>query len=342
MRVTKESLLNYTKSYVNKRVHQDRGLLCIYLIGSMTSPEPLINGTTDIDLVIVHEGYTDQRREILKISPEITFDILHLDQNVFTPPRKLRTDPWIGSSLCFDPVLLYERGHWFEFTQASLESNFFLAENVIVRSLQFLNEAKKKMSELCSGNIQQESLFVLQYLHILENASNAIACLSSTPLTDRVFMKDFRNKAEAIDKKDLAGELYGLILGEKDPSPYYDYFFNAWKYYLDYFGNNTLVNYDIRYHADRQLYYTKAVESLWKDFLPAALWIIAKSWSRIIYLYQLDENEYFHAFCSFIEIGPAFLIKRQKQIEDYLDLIEESILNWGKNQGIDETSQIYQ
>ena len=87
MRVTKESLINYTKSYVNKKIHQDRGLLCIYLTGSMTSAEPLINGTTDIDLVIVHEEYTVQRREIQKISPEISFDILHLDQNSFIPPR---------------------------------------------------------------------------------------------------------------------------------------------------------------------------------------------------------------------------------------------------------------
>lgn len=341
MRVTKESLINYTKSYVNKKIHQDRGLLCIYLTGSMTSAEPLINGTTDIDLVIVHEEYTVQRREIQKISPEISFDILHLDQNFFIPPRRLRTDPWVGSSLCFDPILLYERGHWFEFTQASLEANFFLAENVILRSLQFLNEAKKKWLELSSGSIIQESSFVQQYLQILENASNAVVCLSSSPLTDRLLMRNFRSKAEAIDKKDLSGELYGLMIGEKDPSPYYDYFFNSWKYYLDYFGNNELVNYDIRYHADRLLYYTKAVESLWKELIPGALWLIAKSWSRIIQLYQLDENEYFHSFCSFIEIGPQFLEKRRKQVDNYLDLIEESILEWGKKQGIDENSSIY-
>lgn len=340
MRVTKESLLNLTKSYISKRIRLDRSIICIYLTGSMLAKDPFINGSTDVDLVFVHEGNTEQVREIIKISPEITFDIHHLNQGYFTPPRKVRTDPWIGSSLCFDPVVLYGKGHWFEFTLASIEANFFLPENIIQRAYQFSNNARNLWLILRSGKTEQESIFVQQYIKILENASNAIACLSSFPLTDRIFMKNFKVSAESINKPELTGELYGLILGEADPTPYFDYYFNSWKYYLEYFGKSELVNQYPQYDEDRLQYYTKPVDILWKDHLPSALWIMTKTWSRVVAAFQLDINEYFHSFCSIIEIGPSYFPKRAKQIEDYLDLVEESLVDWGKQQGLEDKSQI--
>jgi ABC-type uncharacterized transport system substrate-binding protein len=51
------------------------------------------------------------------------------------------------------------------------------------------------------GSIIQESSFVQQYLQILENASNAVVCLSSSPLTDRLLMRNFRSKPKRLIRK---------------------------------------------------------------------------------------------------------------------------------------------
>ena len=153
-------------------------------------------------------------------------------------------------------------------------------------------------------------------------------------------MKKFKEAADSINKSDLSGELYGLMLGEADPTPYYDYYFNSWNYYLEFFGKSELVKIFPQYDADRLQYYTGPVEILWKDHLPSALWIMTKTWSRVISAFQLDINEYFHSFCSIIQIGPLYFPKRAKQMENYLDLIENSLVDWGKQQGLEDKSQI--
>ena len=75
MRLTRERLLNLTNSYLTKIVRKDPNIICIYLTGSMLNEDPFIGGTTDVDLVIVHNHPRDIPRQIVPITEEATLDI---------------------------------------------------------------------------------------------------------------------------------------------------------------------------------------------------------------------------------------------------------------------------
>lgn len=334
MILNKERLLTMAQTFLSKRLHSDHSVVCVYLTGSMLQDDPFINGTADVDLVIVHNQPVDEIREIVGMTPEVTLDIHHIEQSYYSPPRKVRKDPWIGSSLCFDPLLLYNKGHWFEFMQASVEAGFFSPDYVIYRSELFSNEARLLLTELENQSNLGHSIFTSSYIKIIEDGCNAIACLSGLPLTDRTLMKRFNEAAEAINREDLVPMLYGLILGQNSPFPYYDYFFNSWKYYLEYFGNSDLA--PCKMKSDRIPYYKAPVSYYWNEHLASALWIMAKTWCSVAKAYQLDDNEYFSTFCNMLEISPMFFSKRKTQLEFFLDSIEEAQKNWGAAQGFDE------
>ena len=79
-----------------------RTVVCIYLTGSLLTEEPLLGGTTDIDLICVHRQRTAMRREIVRLVDEVHLDIGHFTQADFDQPRHLRQDPWLGPYLSPD------------------------------------------------------------------------------------------------------------------------------------------------------------------------------------------------------------------------------------------------
>lgn len=338
MKVSKERLLKITETFLSKRLKTDRGIVCVYLIGSMLTEDPFINGTTDVDLVVVHNQPVMDRREILSITEAVTLDLHHIEQSYYSPPRKIRKDPWIGSSLCFDPILLYGKGHWFEFAQASVEAGFFSPEYVIYRSRLFSNEARTLLTDL--GNIihHGSSAYTAAYLKILENSCNAIASLYKMPLTDRTMMKQFKTSADALEHPELTADLFELILGQNDPSPFFDYFFNSWQYYLEYLGSSEYASEKMR--TNRIQYYTAPVSYYWNEHLTSALWIMAKTWSSVAQSLQLDGNEYYESLCSILEIGPQFYSQRRQQMEAFVDKVEELQTEWEISQGLDEEKTI--
>ena len=135
MRITREALLKLARNTVDLRTRLDRHLVCVYLTGSLLSNEPLLGGTTDIDLVFVHDSEPPVAREVERVSDEVHLDIAHFSQMVFQHPRSLRLDPWLGGYLIENPVVLYETQHWFEFTQASVAAQFNRPETILGSSV---------------------------------------------------------------------------------------------------------------------------------------------------------------------------------------------------------------
>lgn len=335
MKITKERLLTLTQMYLNKLVRSDHSVVCVYLVGSMLEEDPFINGTTDVDLVIVHNVPVSENREIVAISPEATLDIHHIEQNTYSPPRKIRKDPWVGSSLCFDPIVLYGTGHWFEFAQASVEAGFFQPEAVIYRSRLFSNAAREKFSSL-GTTMQQGGNYTAAYLKTIENAANAVATLVGKPLTDRTMFKQFKAIADNLDEPELMADLHALLLGNRDISPYYEYFFNAWKYYIEFFGNNPVSHSMMKLNASRLLYYMRPVEWYWNEHLTSSIWLMAKTWSSIANYIQLDDNEYYNSFLTMLEISPHFFVQRHDQLEALLEKVEDVQEKWGREKGFIE------
>ena len=90
MRLSRESLIKAARDYAAQRAKVSRRIICIYLTGSVLGDAPLLGGTTDIDLFIIHDSEPVQPREVVRLSDDVTLDISHQDQAVYRQPRHLR------------------------------------------------------------------------------------------------------------------------------------------------------------------------------------------------------------------------------------------------------------
>ncbi len=52
MRINPEMLIKIAKDHVARRERKEKDLIAVYLTGSVTEGEPLLGGTTDIDMVL--------------------------------------------------------------------------------------------------------------------------------------------------------------------------------------------------------------------------------------------------------------------------------------------------
>lgn len=333
MRLTRERLLNLTNSYLTKIVRKDPNIICIYLTGSMLNEDPFIGGTTDVDLVIVHNHPRDIPRQIVPITEEATLDIHFFQQAYYTPQRKIRLDPWVGPALCFDPVLLYGKGHWFEFTQAAIEAGFFQPGCVLQRSRLFFAKAFESYRELRQNRSMTQSRYILTTLRTIENVCNSVASLNGPPLTDRRILKSFKDVCEAVKIEDAVPLLNQLFLSENDLKPHRDYFLQSWTYYLEQFGKSDLARTIPKYHAFRLKYYTAAVETYWDEHLISALWLMLKTWSVVVEWCSLQGNPHYDGFLNALQAGLPFHETRESQLSDFIDCVDEGIERWGNENG---------
>ncbi len=341
MKITREKLTKLSESYIAQRARKDRSIVCAYLTGSLLREYPFINGTTDVDIIMIHSDLAQAYREVTGISEEASFDIYHYPKQYFANPRNLRTDPWIGSSLCYDPIVLYGKGHWYEFVLSSVEASFFLPETTMQRALVFNNESHKyflKLQQL--ANTKYETTYVFNYLLCIENAVNSVACLNKKPLTMRHFLQDFNECCTELSNPDLVAETEKLFT-EQPLDQYYKYYFQYWNYYFDYFSNYVKEDFFPEYGKFRLPYFTKAVEAFWEAHLPSAVWIMLNTWTHIFSAMNMEYNESFHSFLGMNGLTPMQARTRLPQIDHFLEQIDDTIDNWGKSHGIDEETQIY-
>ena len=342
MRITKEKLQRLSQSYTTQRARKDRSIVCAYLTGSLLREYPFINGTTDVDIIMIHSDLQQAYREVTGISDEASFDIYHYPRNYFANPRNLRTDPWIGSSLCYDPIVLYGKGHWYEFVLSSVEASFFLPENTMQRALVFNKEAHKYYAQLqrLAGS-QYEVTYVFNYLLCIENAVNSVACLCKRPLTMRHFLQDFIECCTELNSIDLIPETIGLITENSGLEQYYQYYSQFWNYYFDYFSNYVKADFFPEYGKVRLPYYQKAVEAFWETHLPSAVWIMLNTWTHIFSAMNMEQNEAFHSFLGMNGLTPQQAQKRLSGIDRFLEKIDDTIDSWGKSHGLEDGTGIY-
>src|SRR5687768_3262281 len=92
MRVSRESLIRIAKETAQERAFNDRGIIAAYLAGSLVSKEidPMLGGTADIDVILVHAEEPMYRREFVRLTPDFHVDISHRAKAEFKKPRELR------------------------------------------------------------------------------------------------------------------------------------------------------------------------------------------------------------------------------------------------------------
>ena len=333
MRITRDLLLNTARDTIKHHTYGGHDLICAYLTGSLIYDQPLLGGVTDIDMVYVHSGESPCAREIVPLTEDIHLDIAHFPQSTFSQPRNLRTDPWVGSFLCQDPLMLYDSQHWFEYTQAGTAAQFYQPTNVLQRVKFFSGQARTSWLSL---QMKQEDFITSSlpaYLKILKNAANAIACLTSVPLTDRRLLIDFPQRAQNLQMPGLVGGFTDLILPEEPVEPEWDTWIANWKASYELLLKQPEVPTGLS--NGRLTYYEKAILELSETNQEAALWIMLWTWSKISALLPSDctESTAFSNFCSSLSLSESLLSARLASMDTYLDTVEEVIDNWAYTNG---------
>ncbi len=334
MRITRELLLKTARETVKRHTFGGHDLVCAYLTGSLVYDQPILGGVTDIDLVYIHSGDSPCTREIVQITDEIHLDIAHFPQSTFSQPRSLRTDPWIGSFLCKDPLMLYDTQHWFEYTQAGTSAQFYQPVNVIQRVKFFSEKARSSWLSMQMAPGDFLTMALPGYLKILQNAANAIACLTSVPLTDRRFLIDFSERAQKLQMPGLVGGFTDLILPVEPIEPDWDTWIENWKASYNLLLQQPEIPTGLS--NGRLTYYERAILELSESRQEAALWIMLCTWSKISSLLPVEctENAAFLNFCSILTLDENLFPNRLASLDTYLDTVEEVIDNWAYMSGL--------
>lgn len=334
MRITRDLLLKTAKNTVESYTFGSHDLVCAYVTGSLVLEDPLIGGTTDIDLVYVHSIDSPINREIIPVTEDFHLDIAHFHESVFGQPRELRTDPWIGSFLCHYPIPMYDSSHWFEYTQAGVFAHFNDPSNIIQRVKKFSEKARGEWMKLQTGHNHFDSKVISAYLNVMKNAANALSCLTSVPLTNRRFMIDFPARIQELNMPGLSGGLIDLIVPEEPIDPDWDAWLADWRTEFAVLKNRPTT--PLRFSNGRMPYYERAILGLEKDNQVAALWILLWSWAEIASAISNGEDDSlpFRDLCQTLMLGEGHYESRVASLDAYLDVVEETIDRWAERNGI--------
>ncbi len=334
MRITKDLLLSTAKDTVKRETFGNNDIVCAYLTGSVAREDPLIGGTTDIDLIYIHSLEAPHKREIVPIMEDFHLDIAHFSQSFFSQPRKLRSDAWVGSFLCHYPIVLHDTNHWFDYVRAGIFANFFQPINIIQRVKPFIETARQSWIALLNQQNSVTQSFVHPYLNIIKNAANAIACITSVPLTDRRLLIDFPQASQRINMPGLVGGLVDLIVPTDPIEPAWDLWMENWN--TAFSSLQQIENTPLSYSGCRRSYYEKAIQGLKDENNQAALWLLLWTWSLMAsHLPKSNSSQKgFEDFLTQLMLDTDHFSERLNGLDQFLDAVEESIEGWQAGSGI--------
>ena len=324
MRITRNTLLRLAKETVQERAYNDKSILAAYLTGSLLREDPFLGGAADIDLVFVHSERPIVQREILPLSENIHLDIAHRAKEEYLPPRALRKNPWLGAEL-YDPMLLYETEHFFEFTQASLRAGFTDIAPSLQRAYLLLDHSRQIWMDLrrrAADSLSAETLTL--YFKGVYHAVNAVATLDGAFLTERRLLLDFPAHAESLGNPAWTAALYAMI-SDAAPAPKD---LAAWipSWEADFLAASDSSLAEARLHPARAQYYRAAFEAMLNGETPlAALWALLRTWT--LAAAALPEEKiaaWSQTLQSLGLLGEGFQ-DRLRELDSFLDSIEETL-----------------
>lgn len=342
MRVTRESLIRIAKETAQERAYNDRDIIAAYLTGSLVSKEtdPLLGGTADIDIILVHAGEPKHRREFVKLTPDFHVDIGHRAKAEFKRPRELRLDPWLGWEM-YDPMLLYEREKFFEFVQAGLRAGFeFNAPApALQRSRILLKDAREIWRDLLEIEDVVTPKGVLKYMKSLYHAVNAVAELSGPPLGERRVMLEFASRAETAQRAGMDAALVGLLgASQLDPSAMHEWM-RQWKFAFEAAMENNRA--DGRVHPTRLNYYEKSILAILESEKPrAALWPLLHTWTLAADTLSEDALEEWRLACGQLGLGWVGFDDRVSGLDHFLDEVEALLDELATQNGLETSTSI--
>ena len=289
MRISQEMLIKIAKEHVAKRVRREKDLVAVYLTGSVSEGDPLLGGSTDIDLIFVHKEEPPLKREVLRVTYEISLDIEHHHQSFYTYHRRLRQNPWIGFALCNHQNILMDQDHWLEFIQASVSARFNSPENVYKCSEQFADKARALWFDLNDPQEIDWEDWITLYFKAVGAAANAIACLNGPALTTRRFMLDFTSRAETLERLPLVGELTRLLGNENMNEDLFNEWRKVWEETIK--AANEKDNCPPNISKVRKAYFLLSVNAMAESgTLHAVLWPMIETWQQALTCLEDEEH----------------------------------------------------
>lgn len=341
MRVTRESLIRIAKETAQERAFNDKDIIAAYLTGSLVSEtDPMLGGTADIDIILVHAEEPKHRREFIQLTPDFHLDISHRAKAEFKKPRELRLDPWLGWEM-YDPMLLYEREKFFEFIQAGLRAGFeFNAPApALQRSRLLLSHGRAIWRDLLAVEDMLTPKDISQYLRSLYHAVNAVAELSGPPLQERRLMLEFPPRAETAQRPSLNAGMMDL-LGALDLDPsVISAWVPEWKQAFEAAMENSRV--DPRIHPARLNYYEKAIQAVLAGETPqAALWPLLQTWTLAVDVLPDQALSAWQSACDQLRFTPAHFEARVNGLDQYFDEVEILLDELATQYGLETSTSI--
>lgn len=335
MRVTRESLIRIAKETAQERAYNDPDIIAAYLTGSLLTVDPMLGGTTDIDIVFVHKNQPDKPREFVKLTPDFHLDISRRAKDEFNAPRELRGDPWMGYEM-YDPILLYEREKFFDFVQASLRAGFEFEQPPLTlqRCRTLLRHGRGVWMDLSEFEGEAGPGEIRTYMKVIFHGVNTIAELSGPPIWERRLLLDFPARAEATQKPGMVAAVYGLIGANKVDADKVKGWLGDWKTaFTSACGDK---NVDSRIHKTRVNYYEKAIKAMLASETPlAALWPVLHTWTLATSVLGGDHLKFWQDACTDLGLlGNAFA-ERVQGLDHFLDEIEIMLEEIAAANGLD-------
>lgn len=289
MRINQEMLIKIAKDHVAQRERKEKDLIAVYLTGSVTEGEPLLGGTTDIDMVFVHKEEPSVKREVIRVTYEISLDIEHHHQSYYTYHRRLRKNPWFGHHLCKHQNILLDKDHWLEFLHASVSSGFDKPENVYARAEQFSVKAREQWFDLDDPQEVPWGEWIALYFQSVGTAANAIACLEGPVLTIRRFISEFSRRVELMDQLALIGELSRLLGNQEFDQEKFEKWRPVWESALE--KANQQADCPANIKKVRKAYFLQSVDVLAENnALHAVLWPMLETWQQAVSVLEEDQE----------------------------------------------------
>ncbi len=323
MRITIENLRKFTRDFVNQRVANDHSVLAVYLTGSLAANEPLWCQVVDIDLVFVHHTSPEQAHEVLPLLPDVHFDIEHHDQKRYESTRSVRADALLAP-VVYAAQPLYDGGHFFDFVQAGVRSQYDRPEYVYRRAAPLLQQARRTWMALQGASFSVE--FFDTYLQIIADSAQALATLADVLLTSRRFVLRYGRALVSLQQEAHFQEFLSLLGDGQDVS--LREFLPAWE-------AAWRPDDEARPPVDtlRRAYFRSGIETLLEGDMPlAALWPLLRTWTSAL---QHNEDA---ALAPWEELMQHLMLNdvqgRLQALDAMLDTAEQLLETWGESNGL--------
>jgi len=327
--VTRAKLIDLARREAEARAASG-DVVSAYLVGSVAYGEPLLGGTADVDLVLIHAQAPDVDREMVPLSADIHLDIVHHARQRYAQPRGLRIDPWIGPAIS-GPVFLYDPQHFFEWAQAGARGQFFRADYAVARARSLLQSARAHLPHPRPPQLEAGTL-----LEAALDGANAAASLAGSPGAGRRLLLDLERRAQALGRPEMSDGLIRLIGIDRGDGREVPSWIAAWARAFD--AASPLTT-DPRLAPCRRSYHLSGYQALAEAGRPDAVILpLLLIWDRTLRVLEAYEQAAafrpaWEAALQRLGLSPEALKPRALELESYLDAMETLIDAWAVRNG---------